>query len=35
MFIGILNGAFMWTADLVRKLDFSDCTIDFAKVSSY
>ena len=35
MVIGILNGAFMWTSDLVRHIDIAEMNIDFAKVSSY
>ncbi len=33
-FIGILNGCFMFVADLVRHLDL-DCTITFLKLASY
>ena len=33
-FIGILNGCFMFAADLVRNLDL-DCTITFLKLASY
>lgn len=32
--IGILNGAFMFLADLMRALDI-DCEVDFMKLSSY
>ena len=32
--IGVLNGSFIFLADLVKKLDFI-CEIDFIKVSSY
>ena len=32
--IGVLNGSFIFLADLVRLLDF-DCEIDFEKVNSY
>ena len=32
--IGVLNGAFMFIADLVRHLTF-DCEVDFIRVSSY
>ena len=32
--IGVLNGSFIFLADLVRFLDF-DCEIDFVKVNSY
>ena len=32
--IGILNGSFMFMADLIRKIDF-ECEIDFMKVNSY
>lgn len=34
IFICILNGAFMFGADLIKKLDF-DCNIAFVKLSSY
>ncbi|MCP4121504.1 MAG: hypoxanthine phosphoribosyltransferase [Bacteroidetes bacterium] len=34
IFIGILNGAFIFTADLVRACDLS-CEITFTKLSSY
>jgi len=33
-FIGILNGCFMFAADLVKHLDL-DCTITFLKLASY
>jgi len=33
-FIGILNGCFMFVADLVKHLDL-DCTITFLKLASY
>ena len=32
--IGILNGSFVFLADLIRKIDF-ECEIDFMKVNSY
>ena len=32
--ICILNGAFIFTADIIRELDI-DCEIDFIKISSY
>ena len=32
--IGVLNGSFMFMADLIRKLDF-ECEVDFIKISSY
>ena len=32
--IGILNGSFIFCADLMRAMDI-DCEIDFIKVSSY
>jgi len=32
--IGVLNGSFIFLADLVRLFDF-DCEIDFVKVNSY
>jgi len=32
--IGVLNGAFMFVADLVRYLSI-DCEVDFIKISSY
>ena len=33
-FISILNGAYPFTADVMRKVDL-DCTIDFMQVSTY
>ena len=33
-FISILNGAYPFTADVMRRVDV-DCTIDFMQVSSY
>ncbi|MCH8927496.1 MAG: hypoxanthine phosphoribosyltransferase [Candidatus Marinimicrobia bacterium] len=32
--IGVLNGSFMFMADLIRKLDL-ECEVDFIKISSY
>ena len=34
LFVSVLNGAFMFTADLIRKMDF-DLELSFIKVSSY
>ena len=34
IFIGILNGAFVFMADLIRNVSI-DCEIDFMKLSSY
>ncbi len=34
LFLGILNGSFMFAADLFRKIEFP-CQISFIKVSSY
>ena len=34
VFIGVLNGSFIFLADLVRALSI-DCEIDFVKISSY
>jgi len=34
LFLSVLNGAFMFTADLIRKLNF-DLELSFIKVSSY
>lgn len=34
IFIGVLNGSFIFISDLVRNLNI-DCEIDFIKVSSY
>ena len=34
VFISILNGAFMYTSDLLKEVDF-ECEIEFIKVSSY
>ena len=32
--IGVLNGSFMFMADLIRKIEL-DCEVDFIKISSY
>lgn len=34
IFVSVLNGAFMFTSDLVKEIDFP-CEISFIKVSSY
>lgn len=34
IFIGVLNGAFVFTADLMRAVEL-DCEVDFYKLSSY
>jgi hypoxanthine phosphoribosyltransferase len=34
IFISVLNGAFMFTADLLKKIDFP-CELSFIKLSSY
>lgn len=34
VFIGVLNGAFVFMADLIRQIE-TDCEIDFYKLSSY
>lgn len=34
LFLGILNGSFMFASDLFKSLDF-DCTISFLKLASY
>ncbi len=34
IFIGILNGAFMFMSDLLKEVDL-DCEVDFMKLSSY
>ncbi len=34
LFIGVLSGAFIFTADLVRRLDIS-CKVDFVRMESY
>ena len=34
VFIGILNGSFLFAADLLKKIEF-DCEISFVKVASY
>jgi hypoxanthine phosphoribosyltransferase len=34
VFVSVLNGAFIFTADILRELDI-DCEIDFIKISSY
>ena len=32
--LGVMNGAYRFTADLTAQLDF-ECTVDFVKLSSY
>lgn len=34
IFVGVLNGAFMFVSDLLKKINF-DCEISFIKVASY
>ena len=34
IFVSVLNGAFIFTADIIRGLDI-DCEVDFIKISSY
>ncbi len=34
IFVGVLNGAFLFMADLIRELSI-DCEVDFIKISSY
>lgn len=34
IFVGVLNGAFLFMADLIRTLSI-DCEVDFIKISSY
>jgi len=34
LFLVVLNGAFMFAADLIRNMDIA-CDVDFVKVSSY
>ncbi len=34
LFLSILNGSFMFTADLLKKINFS-CTVSFLKLASY
>lgn len=34
LFIGVLNGAFMFLSDLIKKIEF-DCEISFVKLASY
>lgn len=34
VFLGVLNGSFLFIADLVREFD-ADCQIDFLKIGSY
>lgn len=34
IFVGVLNGAFLFMADLIRQLSI-DCEVDFIKISSY
>lgn len=35
LIIGILNGVFMFLADLTREFTFNDFDIDFSKLASY
>lgn len=35
LFLCVLNGAFMFAADLLREVGMSDCKINFVKYSSY
>ena len=34
IFVSVLNGAFMFTSDLMKKIDL-DCEVSFVKMSSY
>jgi hypoxanthine phosphoribosyltransferase len=34
IFIGVLNGAFIFLSDLIREMNI-DCEVDFVKISSY
>lgn len=34
LFVGVLNGSFMFISDLIRKIDFN-CEVTFVKISSY
>ena len=34
IFVGVLNGAFMFLSDLIKKIDFT-CEISFVKLASY
>ncbi|NUM81871.1 hypoxanthine phosphoribosyltransferase [bacterium] len=34
IFVGILNGSFLFVADLIREMD-TECEIDFLKIGSY
>lgn len=34
LFVGVLNGSFMFISDLVRRIDFN-CEVTFVKISSY
>lgn len=34
LFLAVLNGAFMFSADLIKQIDFT-CEISFVKISSY
>lgn len=34
VFLSVLNGAFMFTSDLLKQIDF-DCEVSFVKLSSY
>lgn len=35
LFVCVLNGAFVFAADLLRAIDIKDCSIQFVKYSSY
>ncbi len=34
LFVGVLNGSFMFMSDLMKKIEF-DCELSFVKISSY
>ena len=35
LFIAVLNGSFLFAADIMRKITISDCEISFIKLASY
>ena len=35
LFIAVLNGSFLFAADIMRKINIPNCEISFIKLSSY
>ena len=35
LFIAVLNGSFLFAADIMRKINITNCEISFIKLSSY